>query len=832
MSQISASVRLRPIRFGFLVRIPDRARLLDVFATNTCLWGGVFNPIVPVFTNVPRWWDRHGHRFESAKQILNGYLDQFEPDFLVEAEVGLAKNLGFSKSRVIPLNAVLRREGARDREGTGLAVFDLYRELYEKKYQFQLRHSHRIVDVSAQSTDSAAFCACLFGAFPKSKALGYLGRAFREAFAPSSIKLDAPSLLKLYRDGYTSALDVGRAKIEVDYNHHGDATFFVLDARQPRDLIDFWNLRTLQRDVVAVPIQWIDNLSDFCRRSIVKAHRPMPGNLHGVMLRATVMFSRSIPTEDIEAIHKKHLAVDVDGANVIQTWYPSIWRETPRFTVGTTRPTLTALEKTSTIHYSDDKPDVQFDSLHPVFADRYGNSNRWANVVKLTSYSPEGQIATILPTNYRDPGPTPFHVGSESPVPTTEGFVLFPQFQDLPHYWKLTDGTTAISKWLESAGIKTKQSEAGKATQQIVQSLGGFYGVSSIANQDVVKLLNGISRQPVSKSMQQREFINRISDAVKHDIWIRDAAERLVARNAVELGLELRCSKCSSWTWYSLRSLDYSVRCSLCLREFPFPVLDPSRPDRSRWAYRLIGPFALPDFANGGYAAALTIRFFAKTIGSSMEASVAWSAGQELTYSNKDPVEADVILWYQRKMSLGIDHRTDIVFAETKSFGRESSKAKATRRGVSGSDVFKDEDIARMKALAELFPGAILVFSTMKQSAQLTKDEVKRLRALAEWGRQYEKEVRRTRAPVVLLTGTELFAGFSLRTAWEEKGGKHKDFADLGHIDLNHLKTLADLTQQLYLGMPSYFEWMEEKWKARRARKDGAQVKWQAGRQK
>ncbi|MCW0221111.1 MAG: hypothetical protein OJI67_22470, partial [Prosthecobacter sp.] len=197
MSQISASVRLRPIRFGFLVRVPDHEHLLEAFATNTCLWGGIFNPIIPVFTHVPRWWDRHGHRLESAKQILNGYLDQFEPDFLVEAEAGLAQSLGFAKSRVIPLSAVLRREGDRNREGTGLPVFELYKDLYEKQFQFQLRHKHRIVDASAQSEEYRAFCACLFGAFPKSKGLGYMGRAFRDAFAPSSVQVDGPGLLIL-----------------------------------------------------------------------------------------------------------------------------------------------------------------------------------------------------------------------------------------------------------------------------------------------------------------------------------------------------------------------------------------------------------------------------------------------------------------------------------------------------------------------------------------------------------------------------------------------------------------------------------------------------------
>jgi hypothetical protein len=106
----------------------------------------------------------------------------------------------------------------------------------------------------------------------------------------------------------------------------------------------------------------------------------------------------------------------------------------------------------------------------------------------------------------------------------------------------------------------------------------------------------------------------------------------------------------------------------------------------------------------------------------------------------------------------------------------------------------------------------------MKDGSELTKDEVARLRKLAEWGREYVKESRRSRAPVIVLTGTELFTGYSLRDSWEEKGGRHNELISPGHVQLDHLKTLADLTQQLYLGLPAYHDWTEAKWKARRAR--------------
>ena len=139
MSQINVQVRLRPVRFAFLVRPDDKKRVLEIFQVNTCLWGGKYNPIVPWFKQVPRWWDRHNHRFETAIQIINGYLDFFEPDFLIEAEPGLAEGIGFDKERVLPLSRVLTRSDDRNRNGHGLNVVSLYNDLYQKGFQFSRR---------------------------------------------------------------------------------------------------------------------------------------------------------------------------------------------------------------------------------------------------------------------------------------------------------------------------------------------------------------------------------------------------------------------------------------------------------------------------------------------------------------------------------------------------------------------------------------------------------------------------------------------------------------------------------------------------------------------
>lgn len=812
MSNITVHVRLRPVRLAFLVRPDDGNRTLDIFQVNTCLWGGKYNPIVPYFKEVPSWWDRHDHRFETAEQIINGYLDFFEPDFIVEAESGLADGLGFDQERVLQLSNLLTREGDRDRNGHGLSVLNLYTDLYHKEYQFARRQEHDIIDVMPQESTFSMLCACLFGAFPEEPDLKYLNEAFTDAFGPKRISLDGAELANLYSSGsgFTSALRIGSSKIEVDYHDHSDPALFVLDAHEPRDLIDFWNLRAVRRYVIPVPVQWLGNLSEFCREFIVKNYRPLPGNPHGVMIRVTVMFARSIPTIDIDRLYKDHFFVDVTGANVRQDWYPQIWRPSPEIMVRQMRPTLSAGERKFDVQFIDEKPEVRFDCLHPEFADKYGNDNRWANVVKLQDWTFKDQIATVFPCDYKDPKFIRFQLGGEALLPTTEGFVIFPRFMNLSELWRMPDGTTAINDWLKTHGIKAVLSDAGRATQQIIQTLGGFHGVRSLAHADIVKLLNEISRRPISRSAHCNEFKNRIHNAIKDDIWRRNYFDTLVERNAVELGLELKCSKCSSWSWYSLKQLDYQLSCSLCLRQFRFPIFDPSSSGKSKWAYRVIGPFALPNYANGGYAASLSIRFFSEILGLHDRSHVTWSAGQELELAPNDKVESDFILWYQRKELFGNDYPTELVFGEAKSFRGENT---GERRDI--PDAFQTHDIEKMKKLAERFPGSILVFSTMKQAGDLSRDEVDGIATLAEWGREYIRERRETRAPVIVLTGTELFAPYSLREAWKKVGGEHARLIEPAFVRTDNLRVLADLTQQLYLNMPSYGAWLDEKLRKR-----------------
>src|ERR1700728_4417610 len=79
MSTVGVHRRVRPLRFAFLINHRNSEELRKAIQINTVLWGGMFNPIVEVFKRTPRSWGTT----RRANDIIRGYLDAFEPDFVV-----------------------------------------------------------------------------------------------------------------------------------------------------------------------------------------------------------------------------------------------------------------------------------------------------------------------------------------------------------------------------------------------------------------------------------------------------------------------------------------------------------------------------------------------------------------------------------------------------------------------------------------------------------------------------------------------------------------------------------------------------------------------------
>ena len=116
MENVFGSVVLRPTRIGFLVR-PTQQNFLtvrEIMRICACLWGGTFNPIIPVCTSFPLPWRDNHFNEVTAKGLADAYIRFFEPDVFVETEKGLAQEAGiidtkqFMRERVVSLEEFMR----------------------------------------------------------------------------------------------------------------------------------------------------------------------------------------------------------------------------------------------------------------------------------------------------------------------------------------------------------------------------------------------------------------------------------------------------------------------------------------------------------------------------------------------------------------------------------------------------------------------------------------------------------------------------------------------------------------------------------------------------
>jgi hypothetical protein len=677
-----------------------------------CLWGGEFNPIIPVSRILPAAWKKEPFDRLTGANLTDGYLRFFEPDVFVEAEKGLAEWLEFVQNR------------------------------------------------------------------------------------------------------YSSPFRISRYHLEREPTGHNDPVIFVFDPRKTTDLIDFWNLRQFRQHVLPIHVDWITELADYLRDTIERNYRPLPRNPHGVMIHTTIEFARSIPEGIAERFARDHLSGLPDGSWVRKHWYDPVWQVNYGWRGGGIQPRRAKLSAETAdidITISDTDNSVEFRALSPEFAREYAHSGsdaRWVNVLKLNDYGQQTQLATTYLPNTKNPNFPRLRLNLSTLI-SREGIVLPQRYVRHREFVRLLPQQEAITGWLKSQGVEAKPSSAGRNAEQVLRAIGNVWGISILAHEDTLKLLDKMAktiRQTYDGTVEQ--YPDRTASVQEWKTLIRRRGQEqsmggvsidaFTRSNILRIGLTVSCPHCAKENWYSLTTLDYTVACERCLKEFEFPQAG-LRYGENDWRYRVVGPFSVPDYADGAYSTVLTLRVFSNNLHTGAT-SLTFSTGLDIEYRGAR-LEVDFVAWYQEGEKFWLDPEPVLILGETKSFGTE---------------VFHQKDIDRLKTLSELFPGAFFVLSAMKKD--FGEAEKVRMRAFAEWGRAPTK-TGQPRAPVIVLTGTELFSDWNVNHAWENSGGRHTELSKHPSVHLDDLWTLADLTQQLYLDMPSYQDWLCKRYKRRRTRR-------------
>lgn len=784
----------------------------------TCLWGGVYNPIIPVFRVPPKEW--RVERFETAKglAVAKGYINFFEPDVFVESKDGLLEEAGLAALRekhsicphVVTLERFLAAQDHRDwsEPAFGLNIVDIFRHLYETEHRFQSRSDRTSVLIKPERR--SGLVEAVFGVFPRQRDTAYISKSYKDVFSPRELEPSPEAWLEVFKKGDATPLRVTRHGLDIQRYWYHDLLVYVFDPTRPTDLIDLWNLRLEPHPVLPVPVDWLESLADHIRDALKAEHRPIRGNPHGVMHYATVEFGRSIAKSQVDELTKVLKGDLPAGALVVKHWRTPIWVSHIDDRIHRDqRLEVTADEQRTSLQIKEARElTAKFEALAPKFASRFGgHDHRWVNAVSVSKFDAD-KIATVLPFNIFDRRWPRLGMISDWVTIDSEGWVFGQQHKNWSESLTPLTMEDAIIGSLKVLGIQAQLSDPGHIAKQMLDHLGGLWDVHLLTDLETLQLLNkmagGVRRRTTDtetieetferRSAPVKDWIDLISRRKERRSLPRLELVNFTKRNLIRLGLETDCPHCQAKNWHSLTAVDYSVTCERCLNRYDFPEAELSENNRN-WHYRVVGPFSVPDYGRGSYSALLTLRVM-NGLGSSF-GEMTFSTAMNLKFDGID-AEVDFVAW-RRRETHGFHNPPDLILGETKSLGK--------------GDLIKPKDLAKLKAIGRKLPGAILVISVLRDN--FTDSEKKWLQQFVKWCRRPDDHGRPTN-PVVLLTANELFFEHLINATWEELGEPYKSFADYEHT--RNLHNFADATQRIYLGLPSFHEWRNAERKKRVAK--------------
>ena len=786
----NVNLTLRPLRFAFLVDPADHAGILHAMELSSFLWGGTFNPIVPVFRHAPKAWrDRFDH--PAAKEVAQGLIRAFDPDYVVL--VGRYTKLTVAAGHRPVIQAANILEGFTDDwvPRYGITIFELLRYFIEKELRF-IRREPFDIRLPSFSGRESLFLTSVFGALPE-----VAKPIFDKQFAPALGAKDVPCSLCNYAEllGSTTLFLRRFSSFFVQPMASGfgrSDTVFLLDATNPLDIIEYWNLRAVGRSVIPVAIQAAksDSIRSLVKDFIEENFWPFRGN-PSMYNTTSILKSHSISEEQLrefgDSLGVAAPAVPNWGKFMYGISYPRIWNEWARDKDGVEPAPLRS--RTRTIDFSgDDRIIVR--TLDPKFAfnNSVNSEARFANDVEVRTYGARDLVAEVIPEGDDELVRAIGDLDFRSWRFARSGPVYLSGHLDWSLHLSVPDAPTVFIEWLRQRGWKAHLSAPGLIARQLLKQVEGIWGTAFLATDGMIRLLGDLQGERTIGLDALWGKLSRIANEFGHGSTAAGLLQRLVEGQVLRLGMEVQCPICTQHSWYSVTQSDYELLCPKCNERFRLPA---HHPKEIQWSYRTVGPFSLPGRAYGVYAVLLAHRFFSVLLHLPTTPFLSFTAEK-----GDEKIEADLAL-FLKETRLG---RTTIetLFAECKTY-----------------DHFKRDDIDRMLALSKGFPGAILVFVTLRKD--LTDAEKKLIRPFVNRGRKYWK-AERPYNPVLILTGTELFAVFRPEQSWERAGGQHEPWAAKfrrGHLSLLEL---CDATQQIYLGMKPWQQWLKELWDQKRAK--------------
>jgi len=740
-----------------------------------------------MFSHTPNYWESNRARGVGLKpnEILQGYLDGFDPDIVVPVGKATEFSLAVGHRDNVSVDEVLGNitESAAPRGGIGL--FELLWDLLEKEFKYQRTDKLQLVFPRLPES-FRPFFASVFGALsPEIEAMA-------KKQIPETVLVDSP---EVSLENYAALLEphlmfprrLSYWSLEERPLH--SPTLFLCDAGNGLDIIDYWNLRAAGHNVLPIPKQAADNevVKSLARRFIEDNSQPYRNNPE-IYHRTTIQKSRTISEEEAKSFCDSLQVGDAVEPQwlkfALRLWYPRLWDRWARDQAHEAVHFAYSHDVEIPIDDSRKRLDLRSQDPHVSFSRLgYSGAPKFANELRFSFYGSKEPMAEIVPEGGKRLSAAIGGIGYDNWRFSSSGPVFLAHHEKDLLFVDLPTAESVITEWLRERGWQVALSTPGRMALQLYRQLGGSFGITWLAHRGVIPLLRDLEKEAGLPWPTVMSRLQAIIQAEGLHFEKERFLEGLIESNALRLGASIQCSVCTRHNWYELDKLRYELQCKFCLSNFAPPVESPRDID---WTYRAHGPFA-GSAPQGAFSVLLTLRFLA---GRNTNGGVT----PLFSYvASKDGVTLESDLTCLYKSNRG-DSRTHVIHAECKSFGG-----------------FEVRDFERMTQLAREFPGAALIFATLMD--RLDAFSSKKLVTLALQQRKL-RLARKPYSPIIVLTGGELFSMRGAPECWRLTPLYEDISRAVFHEPL--LDVWADATQRLHLTMPAWHQWREEQWQKHR----------------
>lgn len=608
MESIHVRQTVRPIRFAFLIERGDWDAFLTAVSLNTCIWGGMYNPVIGV----------------APTTVRDGLIEGFDPDYLVHLSGPLDPALQDRfQFRIIEPNALVAEEHQRGMRylRLGLHVGPILQKIHREEVRFLQRPS-RAVLVQTNEPAWSRLIPVLYGSYSQ---LPQQQIDFRRLFQEWIQATEA-----VVRPGdMPEAVRVGVSPLEVtEYAtrlYGGDARsssriIYIGDPQNWGDLVSFWNLRAAGRHIIFLPTEEFATFEPQVRR--VMHSEEFAINPHA-WNHTAIEKAPSVSRTQYDAVATWILGLNA-GPAARHVWNPLFGPEPDDF-VEEIRAGRLESSTEEEIAQWDGKRMTPIKGAAPKFLpddDLIRRDDfRWAvemtmrggmldNSVSFSVPSLPGieslvrRMATVLPDSVRM---------------SKRGLVITEDFPRGHHYLSPLNTGEMFRAIFERRGFDVEESLPGRYASQIIAKMGNnlHFDCRMFKVQGVREVIGRLSNGSILTKGNMRDIVNAAWQADANDgLYIRRGQrgvldftaifDEMLEKRIIRPGFSLKCSNCFSDGWYHVSEFSEEFTCRFC-----FTHQRVNFGSKHEWQYKADGLFQIENSALGSLAVIVSLWRFA-----------------------------------------------------------------------------------------------------------------------------------------------------------------------------------------------------------------------------